>query len=127
MTLNAIFPTPLFRKQGGIIINTETLDVVCWPFRKFANYGESYADPIDWTSARVQEKIDGSITKLWFDHDADKWRWSTNSMIDAADAHIMDSNVSFMSLIRRADNYSSIPFDKLDKNKTYIFLKQLLN
>ena len=42
-------------------------------------------------------------------------------MIDAADTHIMDSDVSFMSLIRRADNYKYIHCDELDRDKTYIF------
>lgn len=67
------FTNPVVQEARGIIINTETLDVVCWPFRKFANYGESYADSIDWNTARVQDKIDGSIVKLWYNRAADKW------------------------------------------------------
>lgn len=115
------FTDPVVQEARGIIIDTDTMDVVCWPFRKFGNYGEGYADDIDWNSARVQEKIDGSIIKLWHDHRKDKWRWSTNSMIDASDAHVMDGAVSFMDLIRRADNYGDIPFDSLEQDKTYIF------
>ncbi len=115
------FSDPLVQEARGIIINTDSLEVVCWPFRKFGNYGEVYADDIDWNTARVQEKIDGSIVKLWYDHRTDRWWWATNSMIDASEAHVMDSAVSFMSLIRRAENYSSIPFSCLDKDKTYLF------
>ena len=115
------FNDPIVQEARGIIIDADTLDVVCWPFRKFGNYGESYADAIDWNTARVQDKIDGSIVKLWYDYREDRWQWSTNSMINAADAHVMDGAVSFMDLIRRADNYKDIPFDNLDKEKTYIF------
>ena len=61
------FSLPEVPEARGIIINTETLDVACWPFRKFGNYGEYYADSIDWSTARVQEKVDGSIMKLWND------------------------------------------------------------
>ncbi|MBR1710480.1 MAG: hypothetical protein IJ719_16910 [Clostridia bacterium] len=115
------FTDSVVQEARGIIIDTERSEVVCWPFRKFGNYGERYADDIDWNTARVQEKIDGSIVKLWYDHKADRWQWSTNSMIDAADAHVMDGAVSFMDLIRRAENYKDIPFDNLDRDKTYIF------
>lgn len=61
------FSNPIVQEARGIIIDLENLDVVCWPFRKFGNYNESYADKIDWSTARVQEKIDGSIIKLWWD------------------------------------------------------------
>lgn len=115
------FTDPVVQEARGIIIDADVRDVVCWPFRKFGNYGESYADEIDWNTARVQEKIDGSIVKLWFDHVASKWQWSTNSVIDAADAHVMDSTISFLNLIRRADNYKRIPWDRLDQDKTYLF------
>lgn len=60
------FSNPIVQEARGIIIDLENLDVVCWPFRKFGNYNESYADNIDWPTARVQEKIDGSIVKLWW-------------------------------------------------------------
>ena len=78
------FEDPIVQEARGIIIDTNNLQVVCWPFRKFGNYSESYADNIDWSSARVQEKIDGSIIKLWFNKDTDKWVWSTNGVIYAS-------------------------------------------
>ena len=117
----ADFTDPVVQEARGIIIDTEKLDVVCWPFRKFGNFGEGYVDVIDWDTARVQEKVDGSIVKLWFDHRNDRWQWSTNSMIDASEAHAMDGAVSFMALISRAENYKDIKFKTLDANKTYIF------
>lgn len=115
------FTDPVVQEARGIIIDTDTLEVACWPFRKFGNYGESYADAIDWNTARVQEKIDGSIVKLWFNSGTSTWQWSTNSVIDAAQAHVMDGTFSFMDLIKRADNYKAIPWEHLDRDKTYIF------
>ena len=35
------FSDPIVQESRGIIIDTKTLEVVCWPFRKFGNYGES--------------------------------------------------------------------------------------
>ena len=59
-------------------------EVVAFPFRKFGNYGEDYADEIDWTTARVEEKIDGSMIFLWYAEE--KWHISTSGCIDAKDA-----------------------------------------
>lgn len=117
------FSSLLVQEARGIIINTRTLEVVCWPFRKFGNYGESYADEIDWESARVLEKVDGSIAKLWYDHDNNTWQFSTNATIRAEKAYVDSAPypITFGDVIAKADNLGDIHFDKLDKSKTYIF------
>ena len=76
-------------------------------------------DEIDWSSARVQEKIDGSIMKLYFWRG--EWRWATNSTISAQNCRISSSNKTFYDLITSAVNYSAIDYDKLNKQYTYIF------
>lgn len=120
--VNCDFWDPIVQEARGIIINTETLDVACWPFRKFGNYNESYADEIDWESAVVLEKIDGSIIKLWYDPCKEKWQFSTNAMIRAENARIESLIVtSFSDVIKTAVNYPDIKLGELDKNNTYIF------
>lgn len=117
------FSDPVVQEARGIILDTEKKEVVCWPFRKFGNFHESYADNIDWNTACVQEKVDGSIIKLWFSEREDHWVFSTNGTIDAADAMIDDSRdgLSFSDAIRSAENYKDIHTDDLDREKTYIF------
>ena len=117
------FSSPLVQEARGIIINIDTLEVVCWPFRKFGNYGESYADEIDWDSARVLEKVDGSIVKLWYDKRVEKWQFSTNGMIRAEEAEVDNTSlpITFGQVIEKAENFGDIPFSALDKDKTYIF------
>ena len=113
------FANPLVQESRGIIIDYTVPRVVCWPFRKFGNWQESYADEIDWSTARVQEKIDGSIIKLYMYQGA--WHWATNGMIDAAEADCMYSSKNFLEVIKSASNYGKIEFDKLDRDYTYIF------
>lgn len=121
------FTDEIVQEARGIIINLDTLDVVCWPFRKFSNWNEPYADDIDWTTARVQDKIDGSIVKMWFDFKQNKWRWSTNSMINASEATIDTSPYgegrTFMNAIEGAANYPDVVKAQslCDKSCTYIF------
>ena len=120
--INCDFFDPIVREARGIIIDLATLSVVCWPFTKFGNHGEPYADDIDWQSARVLEKVDGSIVKLWYDKSLEKWQFSTNGMIRAEESDVMDHpGLSFMMLIRRAENFSKIDYGILDKDTTYIF------
>ena len=116
------FFSPIVQEARGIIIDTETLTVVCWPFRKFGNHVESYADTIDWSTARVLEKIDGSIIKLWYDKKLSLWQFSTNGTIRAEKANIDDCiGLCFDTVIKRASNYGSIQFNTLNKDYTYIF------
>ena len=116
------FHDPIVQEARGIILDTARREVVCWPFRKFGNYNESYADTVDWSTARVLEKVDGSIIKLWYDFAADRWQFSTNGTIRAEQANV-DGHVglSFGDVLFRAENYGAIPFDRLDRSYTYIF------
>lgn len=112
------FSLPEVQEARGIIIDTKTLEVVCWPFRKFGNYGEYYADSIDWSTARVQEKVDGSIMKLW--NDGERWRVSTNSTI-TNDQPVRFGSHSLTNLFWEAAEKQHLDTDRLDPSETYIF------
>ena len=116
----ADFFNPVVQEARGIIIDLEKLEVVCFPFRKFGNHTEPYADEIDWTTARVQDKVDGSIIKYWYSQRLEKWIWSTNSCIYAAEAN-SECGRSFQRLIESTPEYDKITHLELDKNYTYIF------
>lgn len=82
--INSDFNNDIVKECRGIIFRKNDWKVVCFPFKKFFNYGEFYADSIDFSTAKVQEKVDGSIIKLW--NDNNNWIISTNGKIDASDA-----------------------------------------
>ena len=116
--VDADFSNPIVREARGIIIDMKQKRIVARGFDKFFNVQELYAATIDWTDCRVEEKVDGSIIKLWW---RNGWHWSTNSCIDAYSAPTSDSRYTFGDIIRKAVNYKDIPFDSLNKNYTYIF------
>ena len=121
--INADFTDPVVKEARGIIIDIEKLEVVCWPFNKFGNSHESYADTIDWRTARVQEKIDGSIQKLWFSKRLGVWVWSTNSCIFATEAKAA-SGRTFQAIIESTPEYALLKeglLNRLTKAYTYIF------
>jgi hypothetical protein len=92
------------------------------PFYKFGNYGEGYIDTLDWSTARVQAKIDGSLIKVNYDG---IWHVSTNNLIDARKAPLdqnfgIDYN-TFYDLFMDAAKKSNLDFNRLKKNCTYMF------
>ena len=115
------FNTDLTHYARGVIFKEDRPShyvCVCHPFDKFFNYGESYAASIDWDSAIVREKIDGSLIKVWYDNN--EWHISTNGMVDAFKASVNET-VSFGDLFLRAINNDYSFFDGLNINDIYMF------
>lgn len=125
--LGSDFTQEIVRECRGAIFyipkhNHKRVQVVCYPFYKFGNYGESYVPEIDWSTASVQEKVDGSLIKMWY-HDG-SWHVSTNGTIHASQAGTSVSGVTFFGAVCKAmpRKYCLIDlFDALDKEYTYMF------
>lgn len=113
------FSLDIIKEARGLILKEDTLEIVCYPFTKFFNVGEEYADRIDWDSAQVQEKIDGSLIKVWF-YDG-RWRISTNGTIDAFKAPLVSDIFckSFGELFM--ETFDTDYFSVMDKDCTYMF------
>lgn len=86
---NADFSLDIVKECRGLILDAETFEVVCFPFTKFFNYGEPHAADIDWSSAYVEQKVDGSIMKV-VNLDGN-FLISTNGVIDARKCHLPES------------------------------------
>lgn len=80
--IDSPFSEPIVRECRGIILDeAEDWRVVSMAFQKFFNDGEGHAAPIDWSTTRVQEKLDGSLAVLyWYD---DQWHVATSGTPDA--------------------------------------------
>lgn len=92
---------------------------VCYPFDKFFNYGEQYSavNNIDWTTASVQQKVDGSLIKIWWDYDG--WIISTNGSINAFKAECGDT--TYGKLVEEVIDRIPDFFKMLDRDYTYMF------
>ena len=76
------FAEPIVRECRGIILDeADNWRVVSRSFDKFFNHGEGHAAPIDWRTARVQTKEDGSLIVVY--HYAGKWHAQTSGTPDA--------------------------------------------
>ena len=109
----------------GHIVDMETLEFVCRPFDKFFNYGETYADTLDFKNKIiVREKLDGSLIKVWFSERLNQYIISTNGVIYAKTAYVGHTNKTFEELFLKAfKDTQNEEFNEryFDKNYTYMF------
>ena len=122
--LSSDFSNPIVQEARGIIFKKGKWEYpVCWAFNKFFNAQEPNAAEIDWNTAFVSEKLDGSLCKVWWDGE---WKISTNGTIDAFKAEL--ENVKYNSFgtyfcdtiyeyYNRFDDFTCI----LDPDYTYMF------
>ncbi len=81
--IDAAFMNPMVRECRGIILDeAQSWAVVSRAFDKFGNEGEGYVPEIDWSTARVQEKLDGSLCVLY--HYDGAWHVATSGSPDAS-------------------------------------------
>jgi hypothetical protein len=81
--LESPFAEEIVQERRGIILDEfNDWDLVCYRFKKFFNHGEGHAASIDWSSARVEEKVDGSLMTTYF-YDG-KWFVATSGSPDAS-------------------------------------------
>ena len=113
------FSLEIVQESRGIILENKTWKVICRPFKKFFNLGETNAANIVFENSHILEKADGSIIKVFH---YNEWRIATNGTIDANDANTRDE-ISFKELF--FDVLSENDFKELtksfDKDNTYLF------
>jgi len=117
---------PICREARGCICrkndNGEWI-CVCRSLDKFGNWGESYADTkkINWSAGvDVQQKVDGSIIRLWYDRNY--WHVSTNGKVDAFTAECGDTTYgnAFKMLVQEHRSWNDF-LSTLDTRYTYWF------
>ena len=86
--ISSDFSNPIVREARGIIFKEDSWKCVRRAFDKFFNYGEPYCDVINWDTATVLEKVDGSLVSAWYDNGS--WHYSTNGTIDIFKANTGD-------------------------------------
>lgn len=116
------------REARGLWLYENTFEVACHSFDKFFNYKEPYADNINWIvgEPEVEEKIDGSLMKVWYNKTLNDWILSTNGTIDATKATTGDALFpTFWDVFQEALKNSNLTWNELTKelnpDNTYTF------
>ena len=90
---------PICQECRALILDTHGWGVASRSFFKFFNHGEPNAHEIDWATAKVQEKIDGSLICLYFHRD--QWQVATKGTPDAS-GPVNTCGITFRELVVRA-------------------------
>lgn len=95
--ISSDFNYDLVKECRGIILDKDdNWNVIRYAYNKFFNYGESFAAKIDWDSACVQEKVDGSLITVVYWERKHMLLVSTNGTINAFNTPIMGQGNSFL-------------------------------
>lgn len=110
----------LVQECRGIILDTSNnFSIVARPFNKFFNVGEQLAAPIDWKTARVQEKLDGSLMILYF-HEGE-WHVASSGTPDAGGEVNNAPGTTFRDLFWQTWKQMHYSTLMLDPDLTYMF------
>jgi T4 RnlA family RNA ligase len=127
--INSDFTLDIVKECRGLILDIADVYhpiIVCHAFDKFFNYGEAEAATklIDWSTTRVQEKIDGSIVKLYFYKD--HWRLASNSCIQAKNAKL-ESGYNLEQLFLMAAESTTLDEFAKGFNKEWTIIFELVS
>ena len=67
--------------RGIIFDEANNWEIISYPYDKFFNYGECHAPKLNWDTAKVYEKLDGSLMTLFYYQG--EWRVQSSGMADA--------------------------------------------
>lgn len=118
--IDAPFMNPMVRECRGIVLDeADGWAVVSRAFDKFGNHGEGYVPEIDWSSARVQEKLDGSLCVMYFY--LGRWHVATTGTPDAS-GEVHDAGGTFADYFWRTfDDEGGIAPSRRYENHCFAF------
>ena len=105
--------------RGAVVEETaDGFNLVAYAFDRFFNLGESLAADIDWSTAKVYEKYDGSLVKLFWN--GVQWVVSTSGSVGGA-GNVGSSDETFEKLFWHTFRYMRYNAFDLDPNYCYVF------
>jgi hypothetical protein len=106
----------------GLILHKNSWDVMSMSFRKFFNIQEGHAHKIDWDSAIIYEKLDGSMMQVYWDEYAYKWFAATTGTAEGEGEVNNKMGTTFNDLFWQTTlKYDYNIVDLLNKKFTYVF------
>jgi hypothetical protein len=108
---------PIVQACRGIVVNEDDWSVVARPYDKFFNIEEGLAVPVDWSTAKTFEKVDGSLIIMY--HYDKEWRVGTSGTPDGS-GDVQGFGFSFKELFWKTWNDLDYKLP-VDENKTFLF------
>ncbi len=105
----------------GLILEKDTWKVMSMSFRKFFNHGEGSAATIDWNTARILEKVDGSMMQVYYDWHKNEWFAGTTGTAEGEGEVNNKMGTTFNQLFWQTYKKYNADESFLNKAYTYVF------
>lgn len=113
---------PEVQECRGLILDRNTWEVMSLAFTKFFNSEEGNAVKIDWSTAHVLEKLDGSCIQVYWDKYKNTWFAGTTGTAEGEGEVNNKLGTTFNQLFWNTVNEKyNLDVTKLDKNYCYVF------
>jgi hypothetical protein len=98
---------PIVQECRGMVVHLPSKEILAWPYNKFHNYGDRLAAEIDWSTASVLDKADGSLMILFWNPYVDQWQVASSGN-PAAAGQVNDEGFTFAELFWKTFNESGM-------------------
>jgi hypothetical protein len=113
---------PEMQDCRGLILEKGTWNVLSLAFRKFFNSDEGNAHKIDWNTAHVLEKLDGTMIQVYWDNHKQTWFAGTTGTAEGCGEVNNKMGTTFNDLFwETVRNKYNLDFSKLTKGYSYIW------
>ena len=113
---------PEMQDCRGLVLEKGTWKVMSLAFRKFFNSQEGNAAKIDWNTASVLEKLDGTLIQVYWDWNENKWFAGTTGTAEGEGEVNNKMGTTFNDLFwDTVNNKYSFNDCLLDKDHVYVF------
>ena len=118
----SLMAKPEVQECRGLVLEKDTWKVMSLAFTKFFNSEEGNAHKIDWDTAHVLEKLDGSCIQVYFDWTKNVWFAGTTGTAEGEGEVNNKLGTTFNDLFWTTvkDKYG-LDASKLTKGYTYVF------
>ena len=113
---------PEVQECRGLVLEKDTWKVLSMSFTKFFNSEEGNAHKIDWNTAHVLEKLDGSLLHVFFDWTTNTWFAGTTGTAEGEGEVNNKMGTTFNQLFwdTLKEKYG-LEANKFTKGNTYVF------
>ncbi len=115
---------PEMQDCRGLILEKGTWKVMSLAFRKFFNAEEGNAAKIDWNTANVLEKLDGTLIQVYWDWHANKWFAGTTGTAEGEGEVNNKNGTTFNDLFWDTVN-NKYTFNECLLNKDFVYVFEL--
>lgn len=113
---------PEMQDCRGLILDRNDFSVMSMAFRKFFNSEEGNAHKIDWSSAHVLEKLDGSMMQIYWDKYKNEWFAATSGTAEGEGEVNNKMGTTFNELFwKTVTEKYGFDVNKLSKGYCYVF------